>query len=267
MMGAGHALLGTATWAVTATVALPAAGMTVTPTILIAGAIPVAGAALIPDIDHPTATMANAGGPITKIISKTAATLSGGHREGTHTLWFFLATTTLAFATTTLTGIWGAIAWFFTMSAFGAQALAKTELHRRFNKVWKKNTGIFAKAYCWAFAAAATAFAIWVFGLEDTGKWWWLPWAIALGHLSHLIGDSITTAGLKLGWGLPKVRLPLLGDAGSSRETIFMWALVAITAFFMGCAIIGINPLAALTDIWKHLSTLTPDTSGGFILK
>ena len=270
MMGLGHALLGTATWSVAATITMPAFGMEVTPTILIAGAIPIAGAALIPDIDHPNGSIANSGGIITRTIATISQKLSGGHREGTHQLWFFAAVSILAFATTGLIGIWGAIAWYLILSAFGAQALAKTELHQRFNKIWRSNTGIFAKLYCWAFAAVATVFAIWVFGLDDTSRWWWLPWAIVLGHLSHLVGDILTTAGLNLGWGIPKVRLPILGDAGSAREQLFDWLLLAITVFFMGASIFGFNPLSVLSELFDYVSQILKGQGGGgggFVIK
>lgn len=270
MMGKGHATLGVAAWCATAPVIVTATGNPITVGALLLGAIPVAGAALIPDIDHPNGSIANSAGPITRGIAKGAAFLSGGHREGTHTLPFFAIVTAAAFLTVWAGNMWAALTWYFLLSAFGAQALAKSTLHKEFNKQWKKRTGIFAKVYCWAFAALATAGAGAIYGVQDTAAWWWLPWGVLIGHATHLLGDIMTTAGLDLGIGLRrKVRFPILGDAGSSRETLFTWLLVAVIVFFMGCAVLGLNPYEELHLVRQRLGELfdAPAGGGGFVIK
>lgn len=270
MMGKGHATLGAAAWCMAAPAIVTATGNPITFGTLLLGAIPVTGASLIPDIDHPNGSIANSAGPITRTIAKGAALLSGGHREGTHTLPFFALVVGAAFLTVWAGNMWAALAWYFVLSAFGAQALAKSVLHKEFNKRWKKRTGIFAKAYCWAFAAVATAGAIAVYGMQDTAAWWWLPWGVLIGHATHLLGDIMTTAGLDLGIGLKrKVRLPILGDAGNSREALFTWLLAAIIIFFMGCAALGLNPYENLHLAGERLGELfeAPSGSGGFVIK
>lgn len=270
MMGVGHATLGIATWCMAAPLVVGATGNPITAGTLIAGAIPVAGAALIPDIDHPNGSIANSGGPITRSITKAASMLSGGHREGTHTLPFFAIVTLAAFLTVWAGNMWAAIAWFFVLSAFGAQALAKTALHQKFNRKWKKHTGVFAKAYCWAFAALATAGAVAVYGVGDPQAWWWLPWAVLIGHATHLVGDIMTTAGLNLGLRIPKVRFPVLGDAGSSREKIFTAVLAVIAVFFLVCAVVGVDPYQNVGALWESVrqwGSSAPGPSGGFVIK
>ena len=81
MMGKGHATLGVAAWCVAAPMVVTATGNPISAGTLILGAIPVAGASLIPDIDHPNGSIANSAGPITRGIAKGAAALSAprGH--------------------------------------------------------------------------------------------------------------------------------------------------------------------------------------------
>jgi len=50
------------------------------------GALVTAGAALLPDVDQPSSTIANSGGMITRSVAAVAGTLSGGHRHGTHSI-------------------------------------------------------------------------------------------------------------------------------------------------------------------------------------
>lgn len=250
MMGVGHALLGTATWAVGATTVLPYFGIDPTPQVLILGAFPIAGAALRPDIDHPSATMANSGGVITKTIAKATNAVSGGHREGTHRLWFLFACLAFDLAILSVFGAWGALALFFLYTAFGAQALASTPLYARMNRRWKKHTGLFAKLWCWAVAAVVTAAAYFVFPGGNITDWWWLAVALFMGHASHLVGDSLTTDGWEWTQG-HKIRLPILGDAGSSRETLFGTGLAAVTILFMIISVSGTN----LSDLLEQVRT------------
>ncbi|HEX7461737.1 MAG TPA: metal-dependent hydrolase, partial [Dermatophilaceae bacterium] len=45
-----------------------------------------AAAALLPDLDIESSTVSNSLGPVTRLISRVVALVSGGHREGTHSL-------------------------------------------------------------------------------------------------------------------------------------------------------------------------------------
>ena len=57
---------------------------------LFAFAAVVGGYGVLPDLDHPQATLARTLGPVTKVISQLVHNISGGHRKGTHTLWMAL---------------------------------------------------------------------------------------------------------------------------------------------------------------------------------
>jgi membrane-bound metal-dependent hydrolase YbcI (DUF457 family) len=262
MMGKGHAVLGAATWTAGAAYALPAMGYTATPAILLMGCLPVAGAALRPDIDHPSASIAQSGGFITKGIAAAAGKLSGGHRQGTHRLWFLLVCAGFDFAVVTLFGRWGGLALFFVYTAFGTQALAKTTLHRGLGRRWKKSTWLLSDLYSWAFAAAASYGAYLVF--PDAGSWWWLAAALTVGHLSHLIGDSLTTSGLEWAHG-HRIRLPLLGNAGSRRESLLISACMLLMVVIIASSVFGVSlELPTWDDLpdWFPAS-LIPATAAG----
>ncbi|HEX7461774.1 MAG TPA: metal-dependent hydrolase, partial [Dermatophilaceae bacterium] len=53
---------------------------------LVATAALGAAAALLPDLDIESSTVSNSLGPVTRLISRVVALVSGGHREGTHSL-------------------------------------------------------------------------------------------------------------------------------------------------------------------------------------
>ena len=54
--------------------------------VLIATAALGAAAALLPDLDIESSTVSNSLGPVTRLLSRGVALVSGGHREGTHSL-------------------------------------------------------------------------------------------------------------------------------------------------------------------------------------
>jgi membrane-bound metal-dependent hydrolase YbcI (DUF457 family) len=81
MLGRDHALSG----AVAFTAAAPLLHATgIIP--VAAGAVLTAGAALLPDLDHPRSSAARTLGPVTRALAWVIARLSGGHRHGTHSL-------------------------------------------------------------------------------------------------------------------------------------------------------------------------------------
>lgn len=84
MMGTSHALSGATTW-VAGAAALSAAGVTVGLPTVAAGAILCAGAALLPDLDHPKSRAARSLGPLTRGLACLIGGLCG-HRGATHYL-------------------------------------------------------------------------------------------------------------------------------------------------------------------------------------
>ena len=91
MMGHTHALAGAVAW-LGLVPFLADYGMKMTPGEIVAGSVVCAGAALLPDMDHHSGSIANALGPVTKVLCKGVAAISGGHRHATHSLMFVLVT-------------------------------------------------------------------------------------------------------------------------------------------------------------------------------
>lgn len=262
MMGTHHALCGAAAWvAVTSTAAgIPALGLVpLDPTHVVAGAILSAGAALLPDADHPSATIAHAV-PITgKLATRAVSQLSGGHRHGTHSLVAAAAVVFLA---------WGMLAldWSgagrgdprtLVSAAIGAALLAFAirvlKIVRRWPAAWA--LGI-------AGAAAITVLV--------PSQWAWLGLSIAIGWIAHLAGDLLTTGGLPLLWPLTpraprwvrrvpvlrrvwlrggNIALPVLGNTGSWREWLLLVPIgvYAVAGISVNAVAISGQVAAALT--------------------
>lgn len=84
MMGRTHALTGAMAFGLAAPVLGAFAGLTAGELLL--GTAVCAGAAVLPDIDHPGAGISRTFGPVTRGFARLVAWASGGHRRGTHSL-------------------------------------------------------------------------------------------------------------------------------------------------------------------------------------
>lgn len=253
MMGSSHAITGAGVWIAATATAVPALGvLPLGPIEVVVGALICAGAALLPDADHPSATIAHSlpGG---SIATGMLGALSGGHRKGMHSL---LAVLVVVFGVPLLSLLsveidrWphtlpvGSLVAVLVCLAFALKAL-------RIARSW---------LLAWILGALLSSMALLVPGVLE-----WLPMCIALGYLTHLAGDLLTSGGVPLLWPLmpspPGVveklpivsrtwlshgafALPVLGDTGSFRE----WALtIPVTAYVvwgMGAtAIAAIGPI------------------------
>lgn len=85
MMGRTHAASGAAAF-LALTPVLSWAGVDATTPTITVGMVAAAGAAMLPDLDHPQATISRALGPITRILSAATEAVSGGHRQATHSV-------------------------------------------------------------------------------------------------------------------------------------------------------------------------------------
>lgn len=100
MMGKTHALTGALTFTAGSLAMAPMVSLTLPQLIL--GAIVCAGAAVLPDIDHPGSGVSRTFGPFTRGFAWTVGKLSGGHRNGTHSFFGTGVFTVLAFSATAL---------------------------------------------------------------------------------------------------------------------------------------------------------------------
>ncbi|GAB2482153.1 metal-dependent hydrolase [Promicromonospora xylanilytica] len=261
MMGGNHAATGAAAWvAVTASTPIAFGWYPgVTDTGVIAGALVCAGAALLPDADHHSGTIANSLSPVSDVVVKGIEAVSGGHRKGTHSILGIAVFTAIAWALSLLsidtgneqlgTILIGPGIMCVLLVAFALKALKIT----RDTKVLPWTTSI------------TLAVLIAIFAPEE---WYWMPFSVALGCTVHIIGDMITTAGVPLLWPLKfrspywmrnkrgieldmfwrsggNIAIPILGNAGSVREWIF---LVPVSLY----AIVGI--------LWALLNEMGYDT-------
>ncbi|MGO1284489.1 MAG: metal-dependent hydrolase [Brachybacterium sp.] len=258
MMGGHHAISGTAAWMALAgstSMMGHAAGWglwDLTPAQVIAGAVVATGAALLPDIDHPSATISRSGGGLTKALTRAVSSVAG-HRGATHTLLAVAAFTALAAFVNGLD--WqvqvpvlgevqaGAALLVAVMCAFGTRALKAVK----------------GRLLPWVVGAGSGLLV----GVVAPDTSLWLPAAVAVGTLAHLVGDLLTTDGIPFPtWPLtvkpPKrlaspfwqrsgdVAVPLLGNAGSAREWLLCTLLTGFAAVTTIATIAGAPEVLSL---------------------
>jgi hypothetical protein len=230
VMGFTHATSGTAAW-LAVTAALPALGtdiLPLTPAGVLSGAMVAAGAALLPDADHKSATIAHSVPVVGPLVTDAIGDASGGHRHGAHTMLAAALVTAGAIAL----GRWEAglpilgptmVGPVIATVALIAFAVKARDLVRHWRTAWA--LGLLSALVVAVFAA-------------DTSIWF--PLAIGVGYVAHLVGDALTVGGIPgLLWPLrlrppawwrrtnvlndmwkPNgyIAFPLLGNAGSVRE-------------------------------------------------
>lgn len=236
-MGVNHATSGAAVW-FAATAALPSFGTDAYPLHaagVLSGAVVCAGAALLPDADHHSGTIAHSVPIVGRLVARGIADASGGHRHGFHTILAGALITLLAvligrFSAAVpglgLVSVGPAIAT-IALIAFAVKA-------RELVRSWST---------AWGIGLAAAAGVV----LFSPDNHTWFPIAVGLGFLTHIAGDMLTvegvpsptwpvqltppkvwarTPGLRAVWKRNGyVAVPLLGHAGSIRETILGTAL------------------------------------------
>ncbi|MEU8245068.1 metal-dependent hydrolase [Nonomuraea sp. NPDC048916] len=157
-----------------------------TPSEFIAGAIICAGAAMLPDLDHPSATIAQTFGPVTWLLSKAVNWLSGGHRGATHSLVFAVAT---GFGAHWLASTYPLGRDIMVVLLIGL-ALRAIGVGIPGNKMGSAlvNIGLTAGLYA-VFFSQGVGYA-------------WLGLAVGIGCLIHVVGDCLTERGCPVLWPL-----------------------------------------------------------------
>ncbi|MFC4586941.1 metal-dependent hydrolase [Sphaerisporangium corydalis] len=217
MMGHTHALSGAALWLLVAPglAALPGLGGIageLTPAVanltapneLIAGALVCAGAAMLPDLDHPHATIAQAFGPATWVLSKAFNWASGGHRHATHSLLFAI-----------VAGIGSQL--LADHVPIGRDVVVILMIGLALRSI---GIGVPGKTITSALVnIGLTAVMFLLLHFRDVG-YLWLGLAIAIGCLAHVIGDCLTERGCPVLWPL-KQRWVLPYDIGIKTGRAF----------------------------------------------
>lgn len=255
MLGAHHAGTGAAVW-VAATAAnpiIPALGLApLAPEQVAIGGLVAAGAALLPDADHPSATIAYSF-PGAKLVTGAVGAAAGGHRHGTHSLVAAIGVVILAWWLTAFSGWVNAEHLSTYVVACGAVAVATFAWATKVLKIVR------SWLMAWVTGLALSAFVT----LVVPSVWAALPAAIATGWVVHLAGDILTTGGLPLTWPFsvkpPKAwtnlpilsnvwtrggyfALPILGNTGSWRELALATPLTLYAMYGMAVSALAILP-------------------------
>lgn len=179
-----------------------------------------AGAAVLPDIDHPSSTLARSFGFATHSFAWAVGKISGGHRHGTHTLIG--------------TGVFTALAWLaveyrhdtagrIALGAFLTLILAGALIALRFG-------GHFADALAIGGAIA----------MVSTGTGLSLAaFAVGLGCATHIAGDMLTDSGVPLFLPFSRRRLKLLPEPFSFTTSTRPELLIVTPALVILLAFLG----------------------------
>ncbi|MGT2425750.1 metal-dependent hydrolase [Amnibacterium kyonggiense] len=249
-MGVNHATSGAAVW-FAATAALPRFGTEAYPLSaagILSGAVVCAGAALLPDADHHSGTIAHSVPILGKVVARGIEDASGGHRHGFHTILAGALVTLLAVLVGRFTlpiPALGVVPVGPAIATIGLICFAVKA--RELVRSW---------AGAWAIGVLA-AVAVVVFAPDNPT---WFPIAVGLGFLTHIAGDLLTVEGVPAPtWPVqitpPKawartpvlrsvwkrngyIAVPVLGHAGSWRETLLgaflglycLYAVVVVVA-------------------------------------
>ena len=199
MMGRSHLLLGAAGFlAIEAN--LPAfVGPRLNAAELAAGTLVACGTAMLPDIDHPQATLARCLPPVSKILSNLVNLLAGGHRKGTHTIWAWAGVSALVYFSLQLSS--------GPLIALGITIFAALLMLR----VLTESEGLVCLLLAFVLGGAAV--------LAAGPGYAWITQAVVIGYGLHLVGDIITTEGIPILYPLPpNIRIPIIGTTDQWRE-------------------------------------------------
>lgn len=218
MLATSHSLIGATCFLAAA----PALGAR-TVAQLTLGALVAAGAALVPDIDHPEATIGRALGPVRGPVTRAVAAVSGGHRQATHSL--------LAVAVVTVLAAVVAAMPLAALLVGGLVAVAVGLLVRKVGRL----RGL--RRVVAAVAAGGLAAALVGGGHVPAGSW--ITVAVGVGVLSHVAADALTNSGVPLLWPHPwRLRLPLFSTGGRVERILvtptLLVGLMAVAAHTFG---------------------------------
>lgn len=220
MLGYSHATSGALGWLVVSPTVASLLGKPFGAKELAVGAVACAGAALLPDIDHPQATIAYTFGPISHIVSKWVHTLAGGHRQATHSLGFAVIMGGICQALT-LGGNKASIITMFFLASFAFRGLG---LVLPFMPNAMKNLTVILQA-----AGMTYLMTKWM-----PGTWWWLGLAVAMGCIIHLIGDTLTPEGVP--WFYPnrwRASLPIISHTGNIMEKAILSPIMSALVLWL----------------------------------
>jgi hypothetical protein len=216
VLGHSHALSGLAVGAATLPWA-PVDG----PVAQAAWIAAVGGFAMLPDLDQRCSTVSDMWGPATDVPSGVVGKLAGGHRWGTHDA-------------------------VLAPAAFGGLALLAADAFWSSLLLMALAIGLALRALHFVIPGRAENTVLGNLILSWGGAWYllehspspaWLPWAVAAGVLTHIVGDAITTAGvpMPLLWIFHRGRLVFfpLKTGATIEKAVLVPLFVAATVGFV----------------------------------
>lgn len=171
------------------------------------------GAALLPDLDHHSGTLARTYGPITGWTARLVAWLSGGHRHGTHSL---IGIAVFSLPCAVLAGPLRHTAW--SIPAALVVLLSLGGLVRL----------LAIPGWLDDLAPVPLVIGLVWFTTVDLSM---VPVAVAVGCAAHIAGDMLTPQGCPLLWPVSKARsgLPIMTTNGTfERYAVIPVCAVAV---------------------------------------
>jgi membrane-bound metal-dependent hydrolase YbcI (DUF457 family) len=224
MMGKTHALTGLAGGMLGAYLAHVGIGEG------IAGVALCAGAAILPDIDHPRSTVSNVYGPLTRGFCWIMTKLTGGHRRGTHSLPGIFALGVVA---------QGGVTYRETIPGMVALSLIM---------ILCLAGGIrLLKISGWIDDVLPIPVVIGVVCFT-TVPLTWVPIAVMLGCVIHVAGDMVTKTGCPLLWPFSQTntKLGLFKTNGiTERYVVTPLTIAVIIGMFVWMFYSGVD--------WGHM--------------
>lgn len=204
--GPTHAMSGLLTWAAVTSLASNHPIGQLTPQSWAVGAVLATGAALLPDLDHPSSTISRTFGPISQGMSTAINTISGfvyrttrtrrdsnrggGHRGLTHTLVFALLAAVGTTAVVQTSQKWALPVLMFMFCGLAVRGVMSDWCPKQ-DALWI--TGVSAAmtwaCVAWTAQSSASAAACGV--------------AVGIGCVAHYFGDAITEQGCPMLWPIP----------------------------------------------------------------
>jgi membrane-bound metal-dependent hydrolase YbcI (DUF457 family) len=205
-----------------------------------------AGAAVLPDVDHPDSTLAHSFGFLTRAVAEIIGKVSGGHRHGTHSIAGVAVFTLAAWLGVYYRHDWaGRIGLGVLLAVVIASGLIALRIGkgRRWHRVLR---GHRSDALAIAAAAGMTFFGT---GLALVAV------AMGLGCATHIFaGDSFTDQGCPWGWPLSQrhfrwVPEPIAFTTNTKPEAVFAAAFgLAFLVLVARGVTVALDPAA-----WAHL--------------
>lgn len=204
--GPTHAMSGLLAWSTVTALATTHPIGQLTPRAWVVGAVLASGAALLPDLDHPSATVSRTFGFISQGISSLLEGLSrgiykvtrtrkdpkreGGHRGFTHTLVFAVLAALITTGVVMTSQKWALPALMFVFCGLAVRGIMH-EWHPTHDAliITFASAGLTWLCLEWTEQTDANAAACGI--------------AVAIGCIAHYLGDAITERGCPMLWPIP----------------------------------------------------------------